>query len=493
MYCRFLEGICVFANLKLSTKVLITGAVVAIGFPVPLLFWLLPAQRSNGYDMKREATRHVIEAAWGVVNHYGKQVAEGTLTVSQAQAAAIDAIRSARYGEGNYVWINDLRPYMVMHPAKPELNGKDLSNNRDPNGLALFIEAVRICKERGEGEVRYMWPKPGQTQPVPKISYVKLYKPWGWVLGSGVYVDDVEATLRRSREFIFLVTGCDLAGALLLCYFMARSIGRPVSHAASSLSASADQARAAIQQVANASQTIASGLSQQAASIEETSATLEELSSHTRENAKDASHITELMNDVGRVVGESDRHMVQMNSAIQDIDRSAQEVSRIVKAIEEIAFQTNILALNAAVEAARAGAAGAGFSVVADEVRSLAQRASVAVQDTSRLIANSLASSKRGTEISGSLTASLSAIVSKTAETKNLVSRIATSFEQQNEAVSQISSAVSQLNDVTQAQAASSEETASAAAELHSTAESVLQMSLELHAVVEGTASVMSR
>jgi methyl-accepting chemotaxis protein len=258
-----------FAHLKLSTRILLTGSIIAIGFPVPLLMWLLPEQRSNGYEMKAEATRHVVEAALGILNYYGKQVDAGAMSVSQAQSAARETIREARYGNGNYVWINDLHPTMIMHPANPALDGKDLSGIRDPNGIFLFLEAVRTCKTHGEGQIRYLWPKPDHTEPVPKVSYVKLYPPWGWIVGTGVYADDVEAALRRSRALIFMVTGLDLFGALILSYFMARSISLPVGQAAVNLMEFAGRTKSAANQVATASQAIASGVSQQAAAMEQ--------------------------------------------------------------------------------------------------------------------------------------------------------------------------------------------------------------------------------
>src|ERR1017187_6818040 len=127
------------ARLKLSTRILLTGTVVAIGVPIPLLMWLLPEQRATGYEMKAESTRYVVEAAWGVLDHYVKQVSASAMTLAQAQSAAKETLRHARYQGGNYVWITDLHPTMLMHPAKPEMEGQDLSSFRDPNGVALFV------------------------------------------------------------------------------------------------------------------------------------------------------------------------------------------------------------------------------------------------------------------------------------------------------------------------------------------------------------------
>lgn len=475
--------------MRLSTKILLMGAALSIAFPIPLLLWLLPEQRSHSYQLQAEATQHVVEAAWGILNYYGQQAAKGALTTAQAQAAAKDAIRNARYAGGNYIWINDLQPRMILHPANPALEGQDLSDYRDPNGFAIFVEAARIARDRGEGIVRYMWPKPGQSQPVPKISYVKLYTPWGWVAGTGIYVDDTEAMLRGMRNFIFLLTAAGLVFSMSICYFVTRSIIVPIGRVTADLDHVAEENNAAANQIATASQEIATRISGQAASLEQTSSSLAELNSVCQQSAGNARRIGELVAEVDQVVGEGNRQMLQMNSAMEEIKQAAHGVGSIVKTIEEVAFQTNILALNAAVEAARAGEAGAGFSVVADEVRNLARRASEAAQQAAGLIGNSVTSSDHGAQSSGKLSGVFSTILSKVAGVNTAVGQIASSFENQTNGISQINSAVAQLSQGTQAQAANSEETASAATQLHAQSDSLRRLTSGLQEIVEGAAN----
>jgi methyl-accepting chemotaxis protein len=326
-----------FARLRLSTKILLMGAALSIAFPVPLLLWLLPEQRSHSYRLQAEATQHVVEAAWGILNYYGQQAAQGVMTPAQAQAAAKDALRSARYGGGNYVWINDLQPRMILHPANPALEGHDVSDYRDPNGLAIFVAAARIARDRGEGALRYMWPKPGQTQPAPKISYVKFYAPWGWVAGTGIYVDDTEAMLRQMRNFVFLLTAAGLAFSMSICYFVTRSIVIPIGRATADLGQVAEENNSAANQIDSASHEIASRISGQAASLQQTSSSLAELNSICQQSAGSARRIGELVADVDQVVGEGNRQMLEMNSAMEEIKASAHGVRSIVKTIEEVA------------------------------------------------------------------------------------------------------------------------------------------------------------
>jgi methyl-accepting chemotaxis protein len=463
------------------------GVALTAAFPIVLLTWLLPQQKSNAYAMQASATQHLVEAAWGILNFYGQQAARGVMTSAQAQTAAKDAIRSVRYEGNNYLWINDLRPVMIMHPTNPALDGKDVSDYRDPNGLAIFAEAARIGRERGEGVIHYMWPKPGQTKPAPKISYVKLYAPWGWMIGSGIYVDDTEAMLSHARNFVLILTAAALLASLLLCYLVTRSIVGPILRTTADMEQVAEETKSAANQVATASQQIASQVTEQAASMQQTSASVEELRSHCQSSASNADRIRDAVADVDQVVGEGNRQMAEMNAAIEDIGRASRDGRKIVKTIEDVAFQTNILALNAAVEAARAGEAGAGFSVVADEVRNLAQRSSQAAQETANLIGNSLASSERGAASSTQLSETFSTIQGKIAEVRTASKEIVESVATQNRGVTQINAAISQLNGATQSQAASSEETASAAAQLHAQSDSLRGFTRELHQIVLGT------
>ena len=244
------------------------------------------------------------------------------------------------------------------------------------------------------------------------------------------------------------------------------SIVKVLTGTAESLSEGSDQVASASGQISSSSQSLAEGASEQAASLEETSASLEEIASMTKRNAENALSAKDLSSETRQAAETGSANMQEMNHAMADIQSASSNIAKIIKTIDEIAFQTNILALNAAVEAARAGEAGAGFAVVADEVRNLAQRSAQAAKETAEKIEDSIAKSANGVAISGKVTESLTQIVTKARQVDELVAEIATASREQSQGIDQVNTAVTQMDKVTQTNAASAEESASASEEL---------------------------
>ena len=166
---------------------------------------LLAGMRSTMIEDRKNAARFAVESAWGVVDAFHKRAQSGELTQEEARKQAMNTLRTMRYNGEDYFWINDFGPRMVMHPTKPELDGKDLSGSKDPNGKALFVEFVAVAKAGGAGFVDYQWPRPGADKPVDKVSYVRQFEPWGWIVGSGIYVDDVNALVLQEALRVALI------------------------------------------------------------------------------------------------------------------------------------------------------------------------------------------------------------------------------------------------------------------------------------------------
>ena len=304
----------------------------------------------------------------------------------------------------------------------------------------------------------------------------------------------IERTLTFSREaadnlasssFKVLV-GLILAAVISIGsgILIVRGINRVLSATSQTLTQGSMQVAAASGQVSSASQSLAEGSSEQAASLEEISSSLEELSSTTKHNAENASAAKNSADEARTAAERGSSEMEKMQNAMQAIRQSSSDISKILKTIDEIAFQTNILALNAAVEAARAGEAGAGFAVVADEVRTLAQRCAVAAKETADKITEATSRSEQGVELSVLVGTCLTQILEKARQVDALVAQVSTASTEQSAGIDQINTAIRQLDQVTQSNAANAEETASASEELSAQSEELRASANQLAALV---------
>jgi len=431
-------------------------------------------------------------------------------------------IGAIRYGAENkdYFWINDMHPTMIMHPFKPQLDGKDLSAIKDPNGKKLFVEFVKVCGDKGEGFVDYYWPKYGADKPQPKLSFVKLFKKWGWIIGTGIYIDDIDAMVNARKAILdeevktaqkklklqiekqrdnikdninrvlWLMAAVTLVTVILALVasfvFARRSIIKPVSRVTEGLNQGADQVASASGQVSASSQSLAEGSSEQAASIEETSASLEEMSSMTKQTADNSGQADSLMKEANQVIAEANQSMTDLTHSMDEISKASEETSKIIKTIDEVAFQTNLLALNAAVEAARAGEAGAGFAVVADEVRNLALRAAEAAKNTAALIEGTVKKVNDGTDLVGKTNAEFTKVAESATKVGELVSEISAASREQAQGIDEVNKAVTEMDKVTQQNAATAEESASASEEMNAQAEEMKSYVGDLVALVGG-------
>jgi methyl-accepting chemotaxis protein len=279
---------------------------------------------------------------------------------------------------------------------------------------------------------------------------------------------ELVATTKTLTTLLIIVGVISILSGMVLAYFITVGTNKKLKEVANTLNEMAYQVGSAAGVVASSSQSLADGSSQQAASIEETSSSLEEMSSMTQKNAENSREANDLARETKSAADNGVENMRAMSDAMNAIKESSDEVSKIIKTIDEIAFQTNILALNAAVEAARAGEAGAGFAVVADEVRSLAQRSAQAARETTEKIEGSNAKTTLGVDLNTKVADALNVIVEKASEMDALVTDVATASVEQSEGITQLNSAVVNIDKVTQENTSNAEQSASAAEELHS-------------------------
>lgn len=298
--------------------------------------------------------------------------------------------------------------------------------------------------------------------------------------------ESIEASASSAKMAVLVFNIAALALGSAIAFLITRGIAEVLRRLVRELNASAEQTTAVAGHVSAASQSLAEGASEQAASLEETSSALQELASQTQRNAENSEKANLLSKQAREAADVGATDVATMSSAIAAIKSSSDDIAKIIKTIDEIAFQTNILALNAAVEAARAGEAGMGFAVVADEVRNLAQRSAQSAKETAGKIEEAIGRSTQGVQISAKVDKALADIVARARQVDDLAAQVAAASREQNQGITLINTTVSEMDKVTQANAANAQEAAAVAEELNAQAETTKASVAELLRLVNG-------
>lgn len=390
-------------------------------------------------------------------------------------------VMNIRSGHTGYAWLIDGNGMFLAHPNKDFI----LSTNITKLDGTKEISDKMLSRQTGLERYTFQGQK--------KIAGFAPVEGTPWSLAFSQNEDEFLASAHRIRFVIFISGVILLLLSAVAVVLFSRMITVPLVRSVALIHDTADKVFGTTDKVSTASISLAEGAAEQAASIEETSASLEEMSAMTKHNADHAAAADSLMQRSRRLVERANGSMAELIQSMEDISRASEETSKIIKTIDGIAFQTNLLALNAAVEAARAGESGAGFAVVAGEVRSLALRAAEASGNTASLIEATVIKVREGTELVVRTDEIIRDVSDSAMKVADLVSEISSASREQAQGISQISKAAAEMDKVTQQNASTAELTASASEEMIREAERMKGIATELMEIVSGAARTGGR
>ena len=384
-------------------------------------------------------------------------------------------IAPMKFGQSGYSYMLNREGFTIAHQDKKNI-------------LTLNMRYLDFGKEmmgKDEGLITYTW------KGVKKMVAFKKYRELGWTVGVSADSREILAPVRDVLYINIAVAGGVVIFVVIVTLLLVQSTVRPIHRVIEGLTRSAERVAFGAREILSASRQLAGGSSRQAAASGETVRFLDEISSVTRKNAENANHANRLVNDHQTVFGKAHTSMNELKTFMEEISRTGQETSRIIKTIDEIAFQTNLLALNAAVEAARAGEAGAGFAVVANEVRTLAMRTADAAGNTAELIEGILKKIEMGGEVAHRTNETFGEVASRAAKMGELITEITTASNEQAQGIGQVSNAMEDMDKVTQQNASNSEEASSASEAMKRQAEKMTEFVDELVLLVTGNSETV--
>lgn len=485
-----LPGVSLLRQLSIGKKSILLALLSII--PLLLLSAYGVSQSSaTAMQDRQRATQERVEAAHSILRWAHEQTTTGKLSEEEAQRLAIDSIGSMRFGESGYFWIIDRDMTLVMQPVRPSMVGTSGRDIQDPDGVYIFREFVNVARGDNAGFVAHLWPKPGQETPVEKLNYAQGFSPWDWIIGSGVYVDDIEAqtsaVLVKTMAIGAVIVA--ISAYVFICFVQSlqqglRTISRHLNEVANGnlthkiepkgrdeaaklmtdLKAMQESLVNIITRLQDSSRSmignvddlvtevtdLADHTETSSREIESSAAAMEQISTTARRSSENTNMASTVARQNADVAADGGNAMRDIVDTMNEIKESSARINEIIGTIDGIAFQTNLLALNASVEAARAGESGRGFAVVASEVGALAQRSADAARQVKTIVGDSVSQVDAGSRIVENACSTIENIVDTSRKVDQLLDEVNTATGEQSNGVDQLNHTLSTLESMSQ-------------------------------------------